>query len=67
MVSPEEELARVLPVIAALKKSRPDQDLEFHTYKAAVARAAVVAGCEIINDVSAFRWDPRMAKTPRRS
>jgi len=28
-----------------------------------VARAAVVAGAEIVNDVSGFRWDPQMAKT----
>jgi dihydropteroate synthase len=33
------------------------------TTKASVARAAVEAGAEIVNDVSAFRWDPLMAKT----
>jgi dihydropteroate synthase len=33
------------------------------TYKAEVARAAVAAGAEIVNDVSAFRWDPAMAAT----
>jgi dihydropteroate synthase len=33
------------------------------TYKADVARAAVGAGAEIVNDVSGFRWDTRMAKT----
>ena len=32
------------------------------TYKANVARAAVEAGAEIVNDVSGFRWDPRMAE-----
>jgi dihydropteroate synthase len=31
------------------------------TYKASVARAAVSAGAEIVNDVSGFRWDSRMA------
>jgi dihydropteroate synthase len=33
------------------------------TYKSSVARAAVNAGAEIVNDVSGFRWDPQMAKT----
>jgi dihydropteroate synthase len=33
------------------------------TYKANVARAAVEAGAEIVNDVSGFRWDPQMKKT----
>ena len=62
-VSAEEELARVLPVIASLRKLRPEALLSIDTYKAAVARATVTAGAEIINDVSAFRWDPHMAKT----
>jgi dihydropteroate synthase len=63
VVGAEEELARVLPVITALKKLRPNAVLSIDTYKAAVARAAVAAGAEIINDVSAFRWDEQMAKT----
>lgn len=62
-VSAEDELARVLPVVTALKKLRPDAVLSIDTYKAAVARAAVASGAEIINDVSAFRWDRQMAKT----
>ena len=53
----------MLPVIASLRKLRPEALLSIDTYKAAVARAAVTAGAEIINDVSAFRWDPHMAKT----
>src|SRR5215831_14481933 len=62
-VSADEELKRVLPVISALKKKRPKVVISVDTYKAAVARAAAAAGAEIINDVSAFRWDPQMAKT----
>jgi dihydropteroate synthase len=62
-VSEEEELKRVLPVIAGLKKKHPTAILSIDTYKARVARAAVAAGAEIVNDVSAFRWDPQMAKT----
>jgi dihydropteroate synthase len=62
-VSAEEELKRVLPVIAELKKKHPAAVLSVDTYKADVARAAVEAGAEIVNDVSGFRWDARMAKT----
>jgi dihydropteroate synthase len=62
-VSEEEELRRVLPVITALKQQRPDAVISIDTYKASVARAAVAAGAEIVNDVSGLRWDPLMAKT----
>jgi dihydropteroate synthase len=62
-VSEKEELERVIPVIAALKQKRPQAVIAVDTYKANVARAAVDAGAEIVNDVSGFRWDPLMAKT----
>ena len=62
-VSAEEELKRVLPVIAELKKKHSAALLSVDTYKAMVARAAVGAGAEIVNDVSGFRWDAQMAKT----
>lgn len=58
----EEELRRVLPVIIALKKQRPDATISIDTYKASVARAAVAAGAEIVNDVSGLRWDLQMKK-----
>jgi dihydropteroate synthase len=62
-VSEKEELARVIPVIAALKRKRPEAVISVDTYKANVARVAVEAGAEIVNDVSGFRWDPLMVKT----
>jgi dihydropteroate synthase len=62
-VSAEEEMRRVLPVITELKKLRPDAVISIDTYKASVARAAVAAGAEMVNDVSAMRWDGQMAKT----
>jgi dihydropteroate synthase len=64
-VSEEEERRRVLPVIRDLKRRRPDAVISVDTYKASVARAAVEAGAEVVNDVSGFRWDPdsKMAKT----
>jgi dihydropteroate synthase len=62
-VSEEEELQRVIPVIKSLKQKRPDAAISVDTYKATVARAAVEAGAEIVNDVSGFRWDRQMVKT----
>jgi dihydropteroate synthase len=62
-VSVEEELRRVLPVIAAIKKSRSSVVVSVDTYKAKVAQAAVEAGAEIVNDVSGLMWDSEMAKT----
>src|SRR5450755_137930 len=62
-VSEEEERRRVLPVIRDLKRRRPDAVVSVDTYKANVARAAVELGAEVVNDVSGFRWDPKMAKT----
>jgi dihydropteroate synthase len=62
VVSESEELDRVIPVIAALKQKRGDAVISVDTYKANVARAAVRAGAEVVNDVSGFRWDPRMPK-----
>lgn len=62
-VSEEEERRRVLPVIRDLKRARPQAVVSVDTYKASVACAAVEVGAEIVNDVSGFRWDPKMAKT----
>ena len=62
-VSTEEELRRVVPVITEVKKKKPEAVLSVDTYKAAVARAAINAGAEIVNDVSALRWDADMKKT----
>lgn len=62
-VPEDEELRRVLPVIEQVRRERPDALLSIDTYKSGVARAALQAGAEIVNDVSAFRWDPAMAAT----
>lgn len=60
-VSTEEELRRIIPVLDGILRARPDAIVSVDTYKAAVAQAAVAAGAEIVNDVSAFQWDPEMA------
>lgn len=61
-VSEKDELERVIPVIKGLKEKKPEALISIDTYKANVARAAVKAGAEIVNDVSGFRWDPEMKK-----
>src|SRR5687768_11467421 len=45
-VTAQEELSRVIPVVEALHRSRPDAILSIDTSKAAVARAAIVGGAE---------------------
>ena len=62
-VTEEEELRRVMPVIEGVLRARPGAVVSVDTYKSGVARAAVAAGAEIVNDVSAFQWDPEMACT----
>jgi dihydropteroate synthase len=62
-ISEEEERKRILPVIRDLKKCRPQAVISVDTYKASVARAAVDEGAEVVNDISGFRWDAKMAKT----
>jgi dihydropteroate synthase len=62
-VSSDEELKRVIPVISELKKRHSSAVISVDTYKATVARTAVGAGAEIVNDVSGFRWDPQMTKS----
>lgn len=60
-VSPEEEAARVIPVIKALA-SRFDTPLSIDTTKASVADAALAAGAHVINDIWGLQKDPEMAK-----
>lgn len=62
-VSVEDELRRVLPVIAGVKRSKPEVIVSIDTCKAQVARAAVESGAEIVNDVSGLQWDPEMTGT----
>lgn len=59
-VSLEEELKRVLPVIKAIRGYDEKIWISIDTYKAEVARQAIVAGANMINDVTALRSDPQM-------
>lgn len=56
------ELERVIPVIEGLA-ARVSVPISVDTTKAEVARQAILAGAEIVNDISAMRFDPLMAKT----
>jgi dihydropteroate synthase len=58
-VTGEEELARVAPVLAGLDGL--DAAISIDTSKAAVAEAALDAGAEIVNDVTALRTEPGLA------
>jgi dihydropteroate synthase len=61
-VEAAEELRRVLPVIRAVR-SETKTLISIDTMKASVARAAVEAGADIINDVTGLRGDPAMLRT----
>jgi dihydropteroate synthase len=61
----DEELRRVVPVLEGIRRRRPDALISIDTYKAEVARKAVAAGAEIVNDISALRWDPHMPAAVR--
>ena len=68
-VSAKEELRRVLPVIERLAKPltthRSPITISIDTTKAVVAEQAVAAGARIVNDISALRFDARMADVVR--
>jgi len=63
-VSTEEELRRVIPVIEAVRR-RHRLPISIDTTKAVVAEAALKAGADIINDISALRKDPAMLTVVR--
>ncbi|MBT5016186.1 dihydropteroate synthase [Candidatus Peregrinibacteria bacterium] len=60
-VSLEEELSRVIPVIKAVRAELPEVWISVDTWKAEVARQAIVAGADMVNDVTALRGDEEMA------
>lgn len=62
-ISAVEEQRRVLPVIAGVLRARPSAVISVDTYRADTARAAVLAGAEILNDVSGGLWDAAMLQT----
>lgn len=63
-ISEEEELRRVLPVIARLAPQLKIP-ISVDTYRSEVAKRALDAGAQIVNDISAFRFDVKMARVAR--
>jgi len=64
-ISEKEELARLLPVLGALR-GRLKIPISIDTQKAGVAEAALREGAEIVNDISGLRNDPRIAEVTAR-
>lgn len=60
LLSEEEEIARVVPVIEAVKKNF-DVPVSLDTYKAKVAQEGITAGADMINDIWGLKYDGRMA------
>ncbi|BDQ01917.1 dihydropteroate synthase [Ignavibacterium sp.] len=60
-VSAEEEIKRVIPVIKEILNKKPEAILSIDTYKSKVAAKALEAGVKIVNDISAFTFDPEVA------
>lgn len=60
LVSAENECARVIPVVRALKEARLGVPISVDTWKADVAQAAIKAGADIINDITGLLGDEEM-------
>jgi dihydropteroate synthase len=58
------ELARLLPSVRAIRRRFPRAILSVDTYKATVARAAVEAGADLVNDVEGGRFEARPDESP---
>ena len=60
VVDEPEEARRVIPVIEKVRELLPDIPISIDTWKANVARSALDAGADIVNDVSALRFDSKL-------
>lgn len=58
----EVELERVIPVIEAIRQTS-DLPISVDTTRASVAKAAIAAGADIVNDISGATYDPEMLPT----
>ena len=62
-ITADEEQARLLPALWAIRREYPEAILSVDSYHADTAQAAMEAGAEIVNDVAGLRWDDAMAGT----
>jgi len=60
-VAPEDELARIVPVIKEISSQWPTVMISVDTFNASVAGSALDAGAHLVNDITALRSDPGMA------
>lgn len=60
LLSDEEEIGRVVPIIRAIKESF-DIPVSVDTYKSGVAKAAIEAGADALNDIWGLKYDPEIA------
>ena len=60
-ISDEEEIERVVPIIAKLK-TEFDIPISVDTYKSNVAEAAIQAGADLVNDIWGLKYDEKMAE-----
>lgn len=59
-VPEEEELKRVIPVIKEIRRAFPEIIISVDTYKSSVAERALIAGADLVNDISGGQFDPKM-------
>ena len=59
-INPQKEIARIVPVVEALRKEYPQSILSIDTYHAETAEATLASGADIINDISAMEYDEKM-------
>ena len=60
-ISDQEEIDRIVPIIEAVK-ARLDVPISVDTYKSKVAKAAIAAGADLVNDIWGLKYDPNMAE-----
>ena len=65
LISDEEEIGRVVPVIRAIKE-KFDIPVSIDTYKSKVAKAAIAAGADLVNDIWGFKHDRKAAQLTAR-
>lgn len=63
LISADEELKRVIPIVDAISKTFPDIFISIDTLYATVAASAIEAGAHIVNDISAGKMDENMIST----
>lgn len=61
------ELKRVIPVLRAVRRELPRISISVDTHKAEVAEKALEIGADMVNDISALRFDARMARVVARA